>query len=80
MSESSSGCDRTEAREMRESMRQGSRVRSALENAIKRAEERSIQLETTGTLDESSKADAAIKKLREDRCLSREELDRPVTI
>lgn len=61
-------------------MTQDSKIRSALEKAIKRAEERAIQLETTGTLDSSSKADAAIKKLREDRRLSREELDRPVTI
>jgi len=61
-------------------MTHGSKLRSALEKAIKRAGERSIQVETTGTLDSSSKADAAIKKLREDRRLTREELDRPVTI
>jgi hypothetical protein len=61
-------------------MAQGGQVRAALEKAIRRAEERSLQLETTGALDPTSKADAAIKKLREDRRLSREELDRPVTI
>ncbi len=61
-------------------MTQGKKVRSALEKAIKRADERFTQVETTGTLDSSSKADAAIKKLRENRRLSREELDRPVTI
>ncbi len=61
-------------------MTHDSKVRSALEKAIKLAEERSIQVETTGRLDSSSKADAAIQKLREDRRLSREELDRPVTI
>lgn len=80
MSGSKGGGDKSVTRERRESMTQDSKVRSALEKAIKRAEERSIQLETTGTLDSSSKADAAIKKLREDRRLSREELDRPVTI
>jgi len=80
MNESTGGSKRNEARERGESMAQGKQVRAALEKAITRAEERSIQLETTGTLDSSSKADAAIKKLREDRCLSREELDRPVTI
>jgi len=80
MVDSKGGGDKGVTRERRESMTQDSKVRSALEKAIKRAEERSIQLETTGTLDSSSKADAAIKKLREDRRLSREELDRPVTI
>jgi hypothetical protein len=37
-------------------------------------------VETGRATSSSSKADAAIKKLREDRRLSREELDRPVTI
>ncbi len=80
MTGSKGGGDKGVTRERREFMTQDSKIRSALEKAIARAEERSIQLETTGTLDSSSKADAAIKKLREDRCLSREELDRPVTI
>ena len=76
--DSDGGAEKTRGRN--EGMTTGSKVRMVLEKAIRRAEERSIQLETTGTLDSSSKADAAIKKLREDRCLSREELDRPVTI
>lgn len=61
-------------------MKHGNKVQAALEKAIKRAGERSNQVETTGTLDSSSKADAAIRKLRENRRLSREELDRPVTV
>lgn len=80
MNESTSGSKRNEATERREPVTQGSKIRSALEKAIKRAEERSIQLETTGTPGSPSKADAAIQQLREDRRLSREELDRPVTI
>jgi hypothetical protein len=59
-------------------MTQDSRVRSALEKAIKRMEAWSVQFETTGTLDSSSKADAAIKKLRKDRRLSMGELNRPM--
>ena len=54
-------------------------IRTALEKAIKRAEERSIQFETTGEFDQTSKADMAIKKLMKDRILTREELDRPIT-
>ncbi len=80
MNDPQNGCDRTDTRERREGMTRGNKVRSALEKAIQRAEERSTQVATTGTLDSSSKADAAIKKLRQDRRLSREELDRPVTI
>ena len=55
-------------------------VRVALERAIKRAEEKSFRFVTTGELDPSSKADMAIKKLCQDQILSREELDRPITI
>ena len=55
------------------------RIRLALGQAIDRAEERAIQVDTTGTLDSSSKAAVAIRKLRKDRRLSREELDRAVT-
>ena len=77
MSDSENRGDRTERRA---GMARGSKVRAALEKAIKRAEERSTQVETAGTLDSCSKADAAIQKLRENRRLSREELDRPVTI
>lgn len=80
MNDPENGCDRRETGERNEFMKEGSKMRSALEEAIKRAEQRSIQLETTGTLDPSSKADAAIQKLRQDRLLTREELDRPVTI
>lgn len=54
------------------------KVRSALKKAIKRAGEKCAQAETAGTFDSSSKADAAIQKLRQDRRLTREELDRPV--
>ncbi len=72
--------DRTDIGQRRESMTHGSKVKAALEKAIRRAEERSRQVETTGTLDSCSKADAAIRKLRENRRLSREELDRPVTV
>ena len=61
-------------------MTHGNKVQAALEKAIKRAERRSSKVQTTGTLDSSSKADAAIQKLRENRRLSREELDRPVTV
>lgn len=57
-----------------------STARLALEKAIARAEEKSWRWQTGRAPDSSSKADAAIKKLREDRRLSREELDRPVTI
>lgn len=56
------------------------RILAALEKAIDRAEERSIQLETTGRFNPLSKADMAIKKLREERILSLEELHRPTTI
>ena len=56
------------------------RVPAALEKAIQRAEQRSTQVETGRPTGSSSKADAAIQKLRQDRRLSREELDRPVTI
>ncbi len=80
MNESTSGSKRNEARERRDPMTQSGKIRSALEQAIKRAEARSIQLETARTPGSSSKADAAIQQLREDRRLSREELDRPVTI
>lgn len=80
MNDSQNRGDRHETGERTESMTQLSKVRAALEKAIKRAEERSSQVETAGTLDSSSKADAAIQKLRENRRLSREELDRSVTI
>ena len=80
MNDSPNGCDRTDTGQKRESMTHGSKVKSALEKAIKRAEKRCRQVGTTGRLDSSSKADAAIQKLRENRRLSREELDRPVTI
>ena len=52
----------------------------ALDKAIKRAEERAVQFETTGKFDPKRKADMAIKNHRQDRILSREELDRPMTI
>lgn len=80
MNDSPNGCDRTDTGERRESMTHGNKVQAALKKAIRRAEERPIQVETAGTLDSCSKADAAIRKLRENRRLSREELDRPVTI
>ena len=80
MNESTGGSERNEARERGESMAQGKQVRAALEKAIQRAEQRSTQVETGRPTGSSSKADAAIQKLRQDRRLSREELDRPVTI
>jgi hypothetical protein len=80
MNESTSGSERNEAGERRERMTRRDKLLSALEKAITRAEEKSTQVGTARTLDSSSKADAAIQKLRENRRLSREELDRPVTI
>jgi len=80
MIESGSGCDPTQARGKGKSMTKGRQVREALEKAIQRAEQRSTQVVTGRATSSSSKADAAIQKLREDRRLSREELDRPVTI
>lgn len=80
MNDSQDGGDRRETGERNEAMTHGKKLRSALEKAIKRAEERSTQVETAHTFDSESQADAAIHKLREDRRLSREELDRPVTI
>ena len=75
-----SGDDRGEMRERTELMTQGGKMRRALEEAIKQAEEKSARIESARTSDSPSKADAAIQKLREDRRLTREELDRPVTI
>jgi hypothetical protein len=80
MNDSQNGSDRRETGERSEAMTRRDKLLSALEKAITRAEERFSQVETARPLDPSSKADAAIKKLREDRRLSREELDRPVTI
>ena len=77
MSDSGNRGDRTERRD---GMAHGSKVRSALEKAIKRAGERSAQASTSGTVESSSKAEAAIRKLRQNERLSREELDTPVTI
>lgn len=60
--------------------KQGGKVRRALEMAIKRADEKSSRVEHGGRLDASSKAEAAIHRLRKDRRLTRDELDRPMTI
>jgi len=69
-----------EMRERTELMTQGGRVREALQKAIRQADEKSACVEPARTSQSSGKADAAIQKLREDRRLTREELDRPVTI
>ena len=61
-------------------MRQHSQIREALEKAIKQADEKSSQASTSHTVESSSKAEAAIRKLRQNERLSREELDRPMTI
>jgi len=60
---------------------QGNGVRLVLEQAIRRAEIRAFEIATRQWRPEpSSKADKAIRKLREDRQLSFEELHRPITI
>lgn len=80
MNDSKSGSDGPKAMERRESMTQRSQVQAALEKAIRQAAQRSTQSEAVRAQGPTSKADAAIKKLREDQRLTREELDRPVTI
>ena len=75
-----SGDNWGETRERTELMKQGGKVREALEKAIRQADEKSARIEPAQTSESSSKADAAIQKLRKDRRLTREELDRPVTI
>ena len=75
-----SGDNCGETRERTELMKQGGKVREALETAIRQADEKSARVESARTSESSSKADAAIRKLRKDRRLTRDELHRPMTI
>ena len=71
---------RDDTRGRSEAVKQRGTVRKVLEKAIQRAEERTVRADGARAPGSSSKADAAIQALREDRRVSREELDRPVTI
>ena len=80
MNDSKSARDQGEAGKRGEHVMQRDQVREALEKAIKRADQRSAQADASHMRESSSKADAAMRRLRENRRLSREELDRPATI
>ena len=80
MNDSESAGDSRDAGKRREPIMQRTQIREALQKAIKRSAERSAQGGPSRTVDSPSNADAAIRKLRENQRLTREELDTPVTI